>query len=48
MQKAFLENNLKDVRFEFGIASFDKNGIENFFLKGNLETVVSEGAMWQE
>ena len=31
LQKAFLENDLKDVRFEFGIASFDKNGIENYF-----------------
>ncbi|MBL0131963.1 MAG: hypothetical protein IPP43_13375 [Chitinophagaceae bacterium] len=26
LQKAFLENDLKDVRFEFGIASFDKTG----------------------
>ena len=33
LQKAFLENNLKDVRFEFGIASFDKNGIENYFTR---------------
>ncbi len=31
LQKAFLENNLKDVRFEFGIALFEKNGIENYF-----------------
>ena len=31
LQAAFLENNLKDVRFEFGIASFEKNGIENYF-----------------
>ncbi len=31
LQKAFLENNLKDIRFEFGIASFEKNGIESFF-----------------
>jgi len=30
LQKAFLEKNLKDVPFEFGIASFDKNGIENY------------------
>ncbi len=25
-EKAFLKNNLKDIRFEFGIASFDKAG----------------------
>ena len=25
-QKAFLANNLKDIRFEFGISSFDNNG----------------------
>jgi two-component system phosphate regulon sensor histidine kinase PhoR len=30
LQKAFLENNLKDVKFEFGIAAFAKNGIENY------------------
>jgi two-component system phosphate regulon sensor histidine kinase PhoR len=28
LQKAFLDNNLKDVHFEFGIASVDRNGIE--------------------
>ena len=33
LQKAFLDNNLKDVPFEFGIASFDKNGIENYFTR---------------
>ncbi len=25
LQKAFLQNNLKDIRFEFGIAAFDNN-----------------------
>jgi two-component system phosphate regulon sensor histidine kinase PhoR len=30
MEKAFLENNLKDVEFEFGIVSFAKNGVEMF------------------
>lgn len=29
LQKTFLEKNLKDVPFEFGIAIFEKNGIEN-------------------
>ena len=33
LQKAFLENNLKDVQFEFGVASFDRNGIENYFTR---------------
>jgi two-component system phosphate regulon sensor histidine kinase PhoR len=28
LQLAFLQNNLKDVHFEFGIASVNKNGIE--------------------
>ena len=27
LQKAFLENNFKDVHFEFGVASFDRHGI---------------------
>ncbi len=30
LEKAFLENNLKDVKFEFAIVSFAKNGIENY------------------
>jgi two-component system phosphate regulon sensor histidine kinase PhoR len=30
LEKAFLENNLKDVRFEFAIASFAKNGLEHY------------------
>lgn len=30
IQKAFLQHNLEDVRFEFGIASFDRYG-QNFF-----------------
>ncbi|MEO7983975.1 MAG: HAMP domain-containing sensor histidine kinase, partial [Bacteroidota bacterium] len=30
LQKAFLESNLKDVKFEFAIMSFSKNGIENY------------------
>lgn len=29
LQKAFFDNNLKDVKFEFAVISFDKNGIEN-------------------
>ena len=33
LQKAFLQNNLKDVKFEFGIASFANNGIENSFTR---------------
>ena len=33
LQKAFLENNLKDVQFEFAVASFEKNGIENFLTR---------------
>jgi two-component system, OmpR family, phosphate regulon sensor histidine kinase PhoR len=30
LEKAFLENNLKDVQFEFGIVTFSENGIENY------------------
>jgi two-component system phosphate regulon sensor histidine kinase PhoR len=30
LQKSFLENNLKDVQFEFGIVSFSENGVENY------------------
>ena len=33
LQKAFIENNLKDVRFEFGIVSFNENGIENYLAR---------------
>jgi two-component system, OmpR family, phosphate regulon sensor histidine kinase PhoR len=29
--KAFTEKGLKDVKYEFGIASFGKNGVENYF-----------------
>ncbi|MBC7875090.1 MAG: HAMP domain-containing histidine kinase [Ferruginibacter sp.] len=29
-EKAFLQNGLKDIKFEFGIASFDKSGNNNF------------------
>lgn len=31
LNNSFLERGLKDVRFEFGIATFGKNGIENYF-----------------
>lgn len=31
LQKAFQDNNLKDVKFEFAVASFARNGIENYF-----------------
>ena len=30
LEKAFLENNLKDVKFEFAVVSYAKNGIENY------------------
>ncbi len=30
LEKAFLENNLKDVKFEFGIVSFARNGVESY------------------
>lgn len=30
---AFVQNDLKDLHFEFGIASFGKNGIDNYFEK---------------
>ena len=30
---AFVQNDLKDIQFEFGIASFGKNGIDNYFEK---------------
>jgi two-component system, OmpR family, phosphate regulon sensor histidine kinase PhoR len=33
LQKAFLQNNLKDVHFEFGVASLDRNGFINYFEK---------------
>ena len=29
LQKAFNDNGLKEIRFEFGIISFARNGIEN-------------------
>lgn len=29
LQKAFQDNGLKDIRFEFGIISFARNGVEN-------------------
>ena len=31
LQKAFLQNGLKDVHFEFGVASLDKAGFMNYF-----------------
>ncbi len=31
LEKAFLQNNLKDVHFEFGVASLDRNGFPNYF-----------------
>jgi two-component system phosphate regulon sensor histidine kinase PhoR len=31
LRKALAEKGLKDIKFEFGIASFGKNGIENYF-----------------
>jgi len=31
LRKAFNDNNIQEIRFEFGIASFDKNGIDNYF-----------------
>src|SRR5688572_24175737 len=33
LQASFLHHNLKDVDFEFGIAYFDKNGIDNRFTR---------------
>ena len=33
LQKAFIANNLKDVRFEFGIVSVNENGIENYLAR---------------
>lgn len=30
LERAFLENNLKDVKFEFGVISFARNGVENY------------------
>lgn len=31
LKESFLEKGLKEVQFEFGIATFGKNGIENYF-----------------
>lgn len=31
LTKSFLEKGLKDVQFEFGIATFGRNGVENYF-----------------
>lgn len=31
LQRAFIENGLRDIRFEFGIASLDKSGFKNYF-----------------
>ncbi len=31
LKNAFLDRGLKDVQFEFGIATFGKNGVENYF-----------------
>ena len=31
LQKAFLQNNLKNVHFDFGVASLDKTGLMNYF-----------------
>lgn len=31
LTKAFFEKGLKDVQFEFGIATFGRNGVENYF-----------------
>lgn len=31
LRKALTEKGLKDIKFEFGIASFGKNGVENYF-----------------
>ncbi len=33
LQFAFLQKDLRDLRFEFGIASLDKNGVENYLEK---------------
>jgi two-component system phosphate regulon sensor histidine kinase PhoR len=30
LAKAFLNNNLEDIRFEFGVISFAKNGVDNY------------------
>ena len=39
-QKAFIQNNLKDIKFEFGIASFDKGG-NNVFEKQSANFIVA-------
>lgn len=39
LQKAFLQNDLKEVRFEFGIASLDKNGLVNYVEKQSKDFV---------
>jgi len=46
LQKSFMDNNLDDVKFEFAIASFSRNGIENYleiqsenFVAFNADTV---------
>lgn len=31
LQRAFLHNNLKDIRFEFGVASLDRGGFISYF-----------------
>ncbi|MDZ4795646.1 MAG: HAMP domain-containing sensor histidine kinase [Bacteroidota bacterium] len=43
LQKAFVENNLKDIEFEFGIGSFDNNG-DNVFEKfsANFNTAIQD------
>ncbi len=45
LQKAFLDNNLKDIEFEFGIGSFDNNG-DNIFEKvsANFNTAIEDTA----
>jgi two-component system, OmpR family, phosphate regulon sensor histidine kinase PhoR len=40
LEKAFLENNLKDVQFEFGIVTFSDNGIENYLEQQSEKFVV--------
>jgi two-component system phosphate regulon sensor histidine kinase PhoR len=39
LRKAFLQNDLKDVRFEFGIASLDKTGLVNYIERQSKDFV---------
>jgi two-component system phosphate regulon sensor histidine kinase PhoR len=41
LQKAFVQNNLKDVRFEWGLASLDKSGFMSYFERQSKDFVTN-------